>query len=103
MGMTMTQKILAAHAGLDNVKAGQLIRAKLDMVLGNDVTTPVAIKEFKAAGFEKVFDKKVTDEEFNQLTNDERMAMDEADATEEMQPLDYIFSRDILNEGLQHK
>ena len=56
MGMTMTQKILAAHAGLDNVKAGQLIRAKLDMVLGNDVTTPVAIKEFKAAGFEKVFD-----------------------------------------------
>ena len=60
MGMTMTQKILAAHAGLDNVKAGQLIRAKLDMVLGNDVTTPVAIKEFKAAGFEKVFDKKVT-------------------------------------------
>ena len=57
MGMTMTQKILAAHAGLDNVKAGQLIRAKLDMVLGNDVTTPVAIKEFKAAGFEKVFDK----------------------------------------------
>lgn len=57
MGMTMTQKILAAHAGLDNVKAGQLIRAKLDMVLGNDVTTPVAIKEFKAADFEKVFDK----------------------------------------------
>ena len=53
--------------------------------------------------FEKVFDKKVTDEEFNQLTSDERLAMDEADATEEMQPLDYIFSRDILNEGLQHK
>ena len=57
MGMTMTQKILAAHAGLDSVKPGQLIRAKLDMVLGNDVTTPVAIKEFKAAGFDKVFDK----------------------------------------------
>lgn len=57
MGMTMTQKILAAHAGLDSVKAGQLIRAKLDLVLGNDVTTPVAIKEFKAAGFDKVFDK----------------------------------------------
>ena len=48
MGMTMTQKILAAHAGLDSVKAGQLIRANLDMVLGNDVTTPVAIKEFEA-------------------------------------------------------
>lgn len=57
MGMTMTQKILAAHAGLDSVKAGQLIRAKLDMVLGNDVTTPVAVKEFRAAGFDKVFDK----------------------------------------------
>lgn len=57
MGMTMTQKILAAHAGLDSVKAGQLIRAKLDMVLGNDVTTPVAIKEFKSKGFDKIFDK----------------------------------------------
>ena len=45
MGMTMTQKILAARAGLDNVEAEeQLIRAKLDMVLGNDVTTPVAMK-----------------------------------------------------------
>lgn len=57
MGMTMTQKILAAHAGLDSVKAGQLIRAKLDMVLGNDVTTPVAIKEFNSNGFKNVFDK----------------------------------------------
>lgn len=57
MGMTMTQKILASHAGLESVKAGQLIRAKLDLVLGNDVTTPVAIKEFKAAGFDRVFDK----------------------------------------------
>ena len=57
MGMTMTQKILAAHAGLDSVKAGQLIRAKIDMVLGNDVTTPVAINEFRAAGFTEVFDK----------------------------------------------
>ena len=43
MGMTMTQKILAAHAGLDRVEAGQLIMAKLDMVLGNDITSPVAI------------------------------------------------------------
>ncbi|TCO73102.1 hypothetical protein EV214_1161, partial [Marinisporobacter balticus] len=41
MGMTMTQKILAAHAGLENVKAGQFIEANLDMVLGNDITTPV--------------------------------------------------------------
>lgn len=57
MGMTMTQKILAAHTGLDSVKAGQLIRAKLDMVLGNDITTPVAVNEFNKAGFNSIFDK----------------------------------------------
>ena len=57
MGMTMTQKILAAHGGLESVKAGQLIEAKLDLVLGNDVTTPVAIKEFNKIGVDKVFDK----------------------------------------------
>ena len=57
MGMTMTQKILAAHAGLEEVVPGQLIRAKLDMVLGNDITSPVAINEFEKAGFDQVFDK----------------------------------------------
>ncbi len=57
MGMTMTQKILAAHAGLDSVCAGQLIRCKLDMVLGNDVTTPVAVNEFNKYGFSQVFDR----------------------------------------------
>lgn len=57
MGMTMTQKILAAHAGLESVKAGQLIEAKLDLVLGNDVTTPVAVTEFNKIGIDKVFDK----------------------------------------------
>ncbi|MBQ3499103.1 MAG: 3-isopropylmalate dehydratase large subunit [Clostridia bacterium] len=57
MGMTLTQKILAAHAGLESVTAGQLINAKLDIVLGNDITTPVAVNEFKKAGFDKVFDK----------------------------------------------
>ena len=57
MAMTMTQKILAAHAGVESVNAGQLISAKLDIVLGNDITTPVAINEFKKAGFEQVFDK----------------------------------------------
>ncbi len=56
MAMTMTQKILAAHAGLPEVKPGQLIKAKLDMVLGNDITSPVAINEFNKAGFEGVFD-----------------------------------------------
>lgn len=57
MGMTMTQKILAAHAGLEKVTAGQLIKCRLDMVLGNDVTTPVAINEFEKAGFQSVFSK----------------------------------------------
>ena len=57
MAMTMTQKIMADHAGLASVKAGDLIEARLDLVLGNDVTTPVAIDVFENAGFTKVFDK----------------------------------------------
>lgn len=58
MGMTMTQKILAYHAGLESVKAGDLIKAKIDLVLGNDITTPVAVKEFRNIGVPKVFNKK---------------------------------------------
>ena len=57
MGMTMTQKILAAHAGLPSVEAGQLIEAKLDLVLGNDITSPVAIDEFEKCGADSVFDR----------------------------------------------
>ena len=57
MAMTMTQKILAHKAGLESVRAGQLIMAKLDLVLGNDITSPVAINEFNKNGFEGVFDK----------------------------------------------
>ena len=57
MGMTMTQKILAAHAGLDCVKAGDLIEADLDLVLGNDITSPVAINEMKKFDANHVFDK----------------------------------------------
>ncbi len=56
MGMTMTQKILAFHAGLDHVQAGQLIEADLDIVLGNDITSPVAIDEFEKNGASGVFD-----------------------------------------------
>ena len=56
MKMTMTQKILAKHAKLDYVEAGQLIMAQLDMVLGNDITTPVAVKEFRKIGVDRVFD-----------------------------------------------
>jgi len=57
MAMTMTQKILAHHAGLEKVEKGQLISVDLDMVLGNDITSPVAINEFEKFGFENVFDK----------------------------------------------
>ena len=57
MGMTLTQKILAAHAGLETVEAGQLIEANLDMVLGNDITSPVAINEMKKMKNQTVFDK----------------------------------------------
>ena len=57
MGMTMTQKILAAHAGLPSVCAGQLIEADLDLVLGNDITSPVAIHEMDKMKVDGVFDK----------------------------------------------
>jgi len=56
MGMTITEKILAAHAGLEEVKTGELINAKVDIALGNDITGPVAIKEFQKMGVKKVFD-----------------------------------------------
>ena len=57
MGMTMSQKILAAHAGLEKVEAGQLIEAKLDLVLGNDITSPPAIREMEKLKAAEVFDK----------------------------------------------
>ncbi|OIQ60086.1 2,3-dimethylmalate dehydratase large subunit [Moorella thermoacetica] len=56
MGMTITEKILAAHAGLDHVEPGQLINARVDLALGNDITAPLAIQEFKKLGMKKVFD-----------------------------------------------
>jgi len=57
MSMTITEKILAAHAGADRVSPGELINAKVDIVLANDVTAPIAIKEFRKSGATKVFDK----------------------------------------------
>jgi 3-isopropylmalate/(R)-2-methylmalate dehydratase large subunit len=57
MGMTMSQKILAFHAGKKYVEPGELISAKLDMVLGNDITAPMAIREFARIGVDRVFDK----------------------------------------------
>src|SRR5574342_1029534 len=56
MPMTITEKILAAHCGKKEVAPGELINAKLDLVLANDITAPIAIKEFRAAGARKVFD-----------------------------------------------
>ncbi len=58
MPMTMTQKIIAAHCGMDEVRPGQIVMAETDMVLGNDITAPLAIREFEKAGFEKVFDRR---------------------------------------------
>ncbi|MFB0917669.1 MAG: aconitase family protein, partial [Clostridiaceae bacterium] len=57
MGMTMTQKIIAAHCGKKSVKPGDFVEADLDVVLGNDITTPVAINEFNKMGTTKVFDR----------------------------------------------
>jgi 3-isopropylmalate/(R)-2-methylmalate dehydratase large subunit len=57
MGMTMIEKIIAAHTDYDELKPGQIVNAKVDMVLGNDITTPVAIKEFNKIGVDTVFDK----------------------------------------------
>ncbi|MDN5326114.1 MAG: 3-isopropylmalate/(R)-2-methylmalate dehydratase large subunit [Moorella sp. (in: firmicutes)] len=56
MGMTISEKILAAHAGLEHVEPGQLINAKVDLALGNDITAPLAIQEFKKLGIKKVYD-----------------------------------------------
>ncbi|HBT17587.1 MAG TPA: 3-isopropylmalate dehydratase large subunit, partial [Firmicutes bacterium] len=55
MGMTITEKILAAHAGKERVRPGDLIQAQVDLILGNDITSPVAIKEFEKIGVKKVF------------------------------------------------
>ncbi len=56
-GMTITEKILAAHAGADRVEPGQIINARVDVALGNDITAPIAIREFRKAGAERVFDR----------------------------------------------
>jgi len=56
MGMTITEKILAEHVGLENLEPGQLIETKVDIVLANDITAPIAIKQFRTSGTKKVFD-----------------------------------------------
>ena len=58
MGMTITEKIIAAHAGVDSVRPGEFVYADVDIALGNDITAPIAIDELKKAGIDKVFDPK---------------------------------------------
>ncbi len=93
MGMTMTQKILAAHAGLDKVEAGQLISANLDMVLGNDITSPVAINEFNKAGFTSVFHKEKISLVMDHFTPNKDIKA----ATQCKQCRDFASKYDILN------
>ena len=57
MGMTLTEKIIAAHAGKEEVHAGQFVYADVDFCLGNDITAPIAIREFEEAGLDRVFDR----------------------------------------------
>ncbi|HDP79813.1 MAG TPA: 3-isopropylmalate dehydratase large subunit, partial [Spirochaetes bacterium] len=57
MAMTITEKILAAHTGREQVEPGELIEAAVDLVLGNDITAPIAIREFKELGIDRVFDR----------------------------------------------
>ncbi|MGI6498248.1 MAG: 3-isopropylmalate dehydratase large subunit [Oscillospiraceae bacterium] len=104
MGMTMTQKILAKHAKLPSVQAGDLIEARLDLVLGNDITSPVAIKEFERAGFSKVFDKDKICIVLDHFTpnKDIKAAKQcaEARAFAQQQELPHFF--DVGNMGIEH-
>ena len=93
MGMTMTQKILAAHCGEASVKPGQLINARLDIVLGNDITTPVAINEFEKAGFDHVFDNT----RINIVLDHFVPNKDIKSATQSKQCRDFANKYDILN------
>lgn len=104
MGMTMTQKILAAHAGLDSVKAGQLINCKLDIVHGNDVTTPVAINEFNKAGFTKVFDKSKITMIMDHFTpnKDIKSAMNSKQCREFASKYDIDYYYDVGEMGIEH-
>ena len=98
MGMTMTQKILARHAGLEHVVPGQLVEGKLDLVLGNDITTPVAINEFERAGFDRVFDKEHIAIVLDHFVPNK----DIKSATQSKQCREFANKYDILNLSLIH-
>ena len=104
MGMTMTQKILAKHAGLDSVVEGQLIRAKLDMVLGNDITSPVAINEFQKNGFDSVFDRTKISLEMDHFTpnKDIKAAKQCQQCRSFADKYDIVNYYDVGNVGIEH-
>ncbi len=104
MGMTMTQKILAAHAGLEKVVPGQLIMANLDMVLGNDITSPVAINEFEKANFTSVFDKTKISLVMDHFTpNKDIKAAEQAKQSRNFaNKYDILHFYDVGNMGIEH-
>lgn len=104
MGMTMTQKILAAHAGLEKVVPGQLIEAKLDLCLGNDITSPVAINEFERCGACRVFDKSRVALVMDHFTpNKDIKAAEQVKKTREFaQKYDVVNFFDVGRMGIEH-
>ena len=104
MSMTMTQKILAKHAGLDSVVAGQLIEAKLDMVLGNDVTSPVAINEMTKFGKNSVFDRTKISLVMDHFTpnKDIQSAQNCKQVREFAKKYDITHYYDVGNMGIEH-
>mgnify|MGYP000746650302 CR=1 FL=1 len=104
MSMTMTQKILAKHAGLESVVAGQLIEAKLDMVLGNDVTSPVAINEMTKFGKNSVFDKTKISLVMDHFTpnKDIQSAQNCKQVREFAKKYDITHYYDVGNMGIEH-
>ncbi len=104
MSMTMTQKILAKHAGLDSVVAGQLIEAKLDMVLGNDVTSPVAINEMTKFDKNSVFDRTKISLVMDHFTpnKDIQSAQNCKQVREFAKKYDITHYYDVGNMGIEH-
>ena len=104
MGMTITEKILASHAGLDQVRPGQLIEANVDIALANDITLPLALKPFKEAGGAQVFDREkvvVVMDHFNPAQNIDSamMHLKSREFAEEMQLVNFF---DVGSMGIEH-
>lgn len=104
MSMTMTQKILAAHAGLDSVSPGQLIEADIDLALANDITGPVAIRELAKAGMDKVFDREKVALVMDHFTpnKDIKSAEQCKECREFAKKHDLVNFFDVGNMGIEH-